>query len=561
VSHVKAARTYARHVIDGTIPACKWIKLAAQRFERDEIASKIGTFEYVLNEDRAEQVCAIIELLPHTKGKWAAKKELIKLSNWQSFFFVNLFGWVHKKTGLRRFGNVYAAVPRKNGKSVIGAALGLIGFCFDGEFGPEVYSGATTEKQAWEVFRPARLMVKNSPDLIKLTGIEVLAKSLFRDSDHGRFEPLIGKPGDGASPHVAVIDEYHEHDSDHMVDAMQTGMGAREQPILAKITTAGTNVASPCYAEQKRCELILEGALEDEQTFALIYTIDEGDDWADPKSLIKANPNYGVSIYPDFLAGQLKQALQSAAKQNAFKTKHLNIWCFANSALFNLEEVKRGKDDLMVMDEFIGLECWQSADLASKLDLCAESVVFKKRLADGEHFYMFSRYWLPEEQAENSVNQEMYEKWAKQGHLHLTPGASIDFDLIDAQMIERAKQISPKAFIFDPHNATRLGQRMMDEGFEAVEFNQMPQNFTVPLDNLQAALANGRFHWDGNPITLWCFGNVVGRNARKGLMAPTKQFPHQKIDGAIAAIMGISRAVDMPIDQPSVYEQRGALLL
>ncbi len=540
----QGAAKYASDVVAGKVLVCKLTRLAVDRYLKDLDRSKLKSFPYQLDEDEANRVGAIFELLPHTKGKWAAKSEKIKLELWQKFLITNLYGWRHKKTGLRRFREASLYVPRKNGKSIIGSGMGIVGLGFDGEFGAEVYSGATSEKQAWEIFRPANLMIKRTPELSSALGLEALAETIIKHDDLSRFAPIIGKPGDGSSPSLALIDEYHEHATDHMVEAMQTGMGAREQPLLVKLTTAGTNLQSPCYKDYVKCTQVLEGSIEDDQHFCLIYGVDKEDDWTSKVALKKANPNYGVSVLEDFLLAQQKQAMQSVAKQNAFKTKHLNIWCFAKEALFNSEQIARASSPLLDIDDLIGSECYMSADLGSKLDLCAEMTIFKKQISGAWHYYMFGRYWLPEAQLEESDNKDLYFNWMHEGYLNVTSGASVDFELIDEQMLERARLCSPKEFIFDPHNAIRLGQKMQNEGYEAIEFIQQPQNFTVPLDDLQSALADGRFHFDGNPITQWCFANTAGRTARKGLMAPTKQFPHQKIDGAIAAIMGMSRAVE-----------------
>jgi len=174
--------------------------------------------------------------LPHTKGEWAFKRQLIELEPWQLFIVCCAFGWVRKGSGLRRFREVYTEIPRKNGKSAISAGVGLYCFAADNEFGSEVYSGATTEKQAWEVFRPARLMAKRTPQLLEHFGIEVNASNLSIPADGARFEPLIGNPGDGQSPSCAVVDEYHEHDSDDLYTTMVTGSGADQ--LLADVTNA-----------------------------------------------------------------------------------------------------------------------------------------------------------------------------------------------------------------------------------------------------------------------------------------------------------------------------------
>jgi phage terminase large subunit-like protein len=297
-------------------------------------------FEFVFDPVLAERACRFIENLPHTKGRWAAKGENLKLEPWQKFIVCNLFGWVNER-GLRRFRIAYVKVPRKNGKSILFAAIGHYMFTRDGEFGAEVYSGATTEKQAFEVFAPARLMAIRTEDYRSHFGIEVNAKNINIVANGSKFEPLVGKPGDGHSPSCALIDEYHEHDSNELVETMQTGMGAREQPLLLMITTAGDNISGPCFDTETECKKILERSYEDERIFSVMYGVDPDDDWTSPDILRKANPNYDVSVIGEFLEAQQKQAIRNASKQNSFKRKHLNIWVGAHTAWLNMESVAK----------------------------------------------------------------------------------------------------------------------------------------------------------------------------------------------------------------------------
>lgn len=297
--NVNAANQYARNVVRGKIPACQFVIQACQRHIDDMAAEKSKKFRYRFDKDMAEKAAKFIQLLPHTKGEWAFKRMPITLEAWQLFIVCCAFGWVQKGSKLRRFREVYTEIPRKNGKSAISAGVALYCFTCDNEFGAEVYSGATTEKQAWEVFRPARLMCKRTPLLVEAFGIEVNASNLNRPEDGARFEPLIGNPGDGASPHCAIVDEYHEHPTDSLYTTMLTGMGARRQPLMWAITTAGYNIEGPCYDKRREVIEMLNGTVPNEELFGVIYTVDEGDDWTDPKVLEKANPNtVAVTAHP-----------------------------------------------------------------------------------------------------------------------------------------------------------------------------------------------------------------------------------------------------------------------
>jgi phage terminase large subunit-like protein len=306
--NIDRANEYARAVVAGDIPACKWIRLACQRHLDDLRSAKLDGARYYFDHRAGEVACLFIQALPHTKGKWASKGERLRLEPWQCFFVACMFGWKRSHDHLRRYRRALLWVPRKNGKSALAAGIGLYMLAADREYGAEVYSGATTEKQAWEVFRPAKLMAQKTPELLEHFGIEVNASNIHIMDNASRFEPVIGKPGDGSSPHCAIVDEYHEHADDTMVDTMETGMGAREQPLLLMITTAGDNMAGPCYQMQVDAQKMLEGVIEDDQTLALIYTVDAEDDWTKPETIRKANPNFGVSVSEDFLLARLNDA-------------------------------------------------------------------------------------------------------------------------------------------------------------------------------------------------------------------------------------------------------------
>ena len=556
-SHAEKAHWYAESVINGTVPAGGWVRKAAQRHLDDLKKSKTKAFRYVFKPEKGAIVCEFIEMLPHTKGKWAAKKELIKLQPWQCFLIVVGFGWQRKDNGKRRFRTFYWEIPRKNGKSLLAGGIGCYMFCADGEFGSEIYSGATTEKQAHEVFTPARLMMLRSPELASYMGIEVLAKSMVMLGNGSKFEPVIGNPGDGSSPSCAIIDEFHEHDTPIQYDTMETGMGAREQPLLLAITTAGANIAGPCHEKHDEVCKILDGVQENDELFGCIFGIDKADDWSSPASLIKANPNYGVSVDPDFLLAQQRQALQNPMQQNKFKTKHLNVWTSVMSGVMNMQQWALCEDPMLDEDELIGAECWTATDLASKSDLCANQRLYRKIFNGKPHYYLFGTYWLPESAIEEpGPNQAHYRKWVNKGVLIQTDGATVDFELITETIIETCKRINPIEAIFDPFNAVQMMQALMAKNIEVVEFIQTPANFAVPMDELLTAVKDGRLHHDGNEMTTWCMSNMVARIARKGLVAPVKQKPHQKIDGGIAAIMTIARAcaTDGKAQMPDDYE-------
>jgi phage terminase large subunit-like protein len=542
------AIAYAKGVTAGTIPAGRYVQLACQRF-LDDLKRKRWRYEY--RPDLADRAVRFQEMMPHVKGKWAAKQERLVYEPWQCFAECNLFGWVDRKTGLRRFRESYEEVPRKNAKSTRLAARGLYLFAADGEAGAEVYSGATTEKQAYEVFRPAWMMANKLKPLRERFGIEQAGNPknpgpMYVMDDMSRFETMIGKPGDGASPHAALVDEYHEHETDHMVDAMQTGMGAREQPMLSIITTAGSNMAGPCYEKRQDVIRILEGTDADDGVFGLIYGIDEGDRWDDPASLVKANPNYGVSVFPEFLEAQLAQARRSASKQNAFRTKHLNEWVGARTAWMNMLAWQRQKRELKVED-FEGCPCWAAADLASKIDVAALLLLFLK----DEAFYCIPRFYVPESSLQDNSR---YQRYVTEGAMIATPGEITDYGFIEEEIHRVAKVVNLQDVAFDPTQATYIMTRLQQDSIPVIEFKQVLQNMSEPMKQVEADVISRKLFHDGNPAMTWMIGNVVAFLDAKEHIYPRKERPANKIDGAVALIMARARAL-LSVDDSASFNE------
>ncbi|PHM50972.1 terminase large subunit [Xenorhabdus sp. KK7.4] len=550
--NVNAANQYARDVVRGKIEAGRYVKEACQRHLDDLSQEKVKAFKYRFDKDLAEQAAKFIQLLPHTKGEWAFKRMPITLESWQLFIVCSAFGWVHKGSRLRRFREVYTEIPRKNGKSAISAGVALYCFTCDDEFGAEVYSGATTEKQAWEVFRPARLMCKRTPMLTEAFGIEVNASNLNRPVDGARLEPLIGNPGDGQSPSCAIVDEYHEHDTDDLYTTMLTGMGARRQPLMWAITTAGYNIEGPCYDKRREVIEMLSGNVPNDELFGVIYTVDEGDDWTSPDVLRKANPNMGVSVYADFLLSQQQRAMNNPRLASVFKTKHLNIWVSAREAYFNMVSWKQCEDTTLTLEQFEGQPCFLAFDLARKLDMNSMARLFVRDIDGKRHFYSIApRFWVPYdtvysvEQNENRRTAERFQKWVGMDLLTVTEGAEVDYRYI----LEEAKaacHLNPVSEApIDPFGATGLSHALADEGINPIIITQNFTQMSDPMKELEAAIQSGRFHHDGNPIMSWCIGNVVGKTmgGNDDIVRPIKEQKDGKIDGAVALIMAMGRAI------------------
>jgi len=538
------ARDYAKAVVRGRIPAAKPVRLACKKHLDGLGAQRRKDYHYRLDAAKATKVCHFLELLPHVKGKWAREKQRIVLEPWQAFIIVNVFGWVRKRDGLRRYRRVYVEVPRKNAKSTTTAGIADYMLVADGEHGAEVYSGATTEKQAWEVFGPARLMVQQTPEMQEHFGVTVGAKNLHVISTASKFEPIIGKPGDGASPSFAVTDEYHEHATSEQFDTMLTGMGAREQPIAWAITTAGSDTAGPCYALRQEALDVLEGKVSADDLFSLVYTLDEGDDWTSMDALRKANPNLGVSVSEEFLREAQKRAIAQPREQATFKTKHLNVWVTAASPYFNAELWNRAADPSLKREQFAGKSCYLALDLASSQDIACSIALFPEQRDGVDHYTVFGRFYIPENEAQKPERKH-YAGWVAEGYLTATPDDITDYDYIEADIKSDAVQHHIAQIAFDQWDASQVVTHLQNYlgTDKLVQVPMTTQHLSHPMKTLAGLIDAGRIHHDGNPVLAWMIGNVTAQVDRNDNVFPRKERPDRKIDGAVALIMALGRAL------------------
>lgn len=546
------ATAYAQDVVDGKIIACKWHRLACQRHLKDLERARTGAVPYVWNPELvgqdekpyrpAERICKFAQLMPHIKGDWAARGQLIKLERWQVFILSSIFGWVHAQTGKRRFRVADVIVPRKNAKSTLAAVIGLYMLAVDGEFGAEVYSGATSQDQALEVFRPALLMARATPRFCQRYGVTPNASNLSITENNSKFEPVIGKPGDGASPSCAIVDEYHEHKTPELFDTMKTGMMARSQALLLMITTAGSDISGPCYMHQVELQKILEGTLENDNRFGILFTIDEDDDWTTEQALRKANPNFGVSIDRDVILADQKEAIADPRKQNVFKTKHLDVWVAAASPWLNLYNLQKSGDTSLSPD----IGGWDGAaigaDLASKQDIASLVALCWRGDGDEREYYAFSRNYVPESALERPENAH-YQGWVNSGHLIVTPGTMISLEQIQEDALELARITGAEEFAKDPWGGHQMGANLEAEGMTVVDIPQQVRYLSDPMKEIDAVLNAGRFHHDGNPCYIWQLSNVEVKEDRNENVFPRKARATNKIDAAIATIVAMNRAL------------------
>ena len=544
MSYVKVAGQYADDVIAGKISACLYVRQACQRFaddlDRDDIS---------LNHEKAEAWCVNFQKLPHVKGP--LKGKLIKLEPWQIFILVNLFGWYWSGTTTRRFREFYGEIPRKNAKSTLAAGIGIGMFTWDSEPTPEIVSGATSEEQAWYIFGTAKQMCKSLPKLRKTYNIEVNAKTIVGLNDLSRFVPIIGNPGDGGSATCGLVDEYHEHKTDVLADTIQTGQGTRSNPLMAFVTTAGADMGGPCYTKRDDVIKILSKTVDDDNIFAIIYTIDKDDEWDTVEAQVKANPNYGISVNADFLEGQLKQARRSPSKQAAYKTKHLNQWVGAKAAWMNMLAFQACRKKDLTLGDFKGRPCYIGIDLASKVDIASAAVLFPPNGTD-KKYTAFLKHYLPED---TILDITRYQGFHSGGWLTSTPGNVTDFSYIEEDLKAFKSDYQIEAILYDPFQATQFSTRMLAEGFPMIEYGATVKNFSEPMKQLEALILQKGIQFTMDPVLNWMVGNTTAFLDAKDNCFPRKERPENKIDGVVALIMALART--MPTEEANPYDTRG----
>ncbi len=528
------------------------MRLACQR-QIDDLEREIDpSYPWRFDEASAERVCLFVELCPHIKGP--LRGQLLHLEPWQCFILTTVFGWLSKASGTRRFREVYIEVPGGNGKSAISSPVGLYMLAADGEGGAEIYSAATTREQARIVFGVAQSMARGLPEFCQIAGIYVGAHSINQLASSSWFRPLSSDAGtiEGLNIHLAIIDELHKHRTREVYDTIKNHMGKRSQPMVWTITTAGSDRAGISYEVQGYIRNILEGVCDDERIFGIIYTIDDDDDWALESSWIKANPNWGVSVFPDAIAAEAHQALQLASKQPAFKTKHLDIWVNADHAWMDMQRWSKCADPTLDQADFSGQRCILGLDLASKLDLLAKIKLFWRDDAeDGKrHYTVFGDYWTPEARLEQTQNSQ-YKGWAIDSKLHTCPGETNDYDVVEDAIRADCRSFEVLEVAHDPYQAQQFVNHLQPEGITMAEVPQTAKLLSEPMKELEAAVYDGRFHFDGDPILTWAISNVVCHIDKNDNLFPNKETYEKKIDPVTALLTAMRRVMDVDAGEGS----------
>lgn len=545
---LELAAQYGRDVLNGKVVVGELTRLAVQRHYKDlEEGPYRGLF---FCEESARRILMMFQFLKHSKGEWAGKPIILEPS--QAWVLACVFGWKHEDTGARRFRTAYEEVGRKNGKTTKLAGVGAYGLTKDNEGGPEIYSAATKREQARILFDETARMVKQSAPLRKRLNVQ--QHRINNPANFGKFEPLSadGNTMDGLNPHIALVDELHAHKTSEVWDVLKSALGSRHQPLIWAITTAGFNKNGICYEIRDYAIKVLKGIVEDDAFFAIIFTIDQGDDWQDESNWIKANPNLGVSVKLDYLREQARQAaLMPTAKVN-FLTKHLNVWVSGDSLWCNIEKWLECGSEYTVEDLADAVEVYLGLDLSTVSDIAGWSGV--AIMPNGE-WLTFGMYYLPEDTVTGGYRKTAvpFLEWKENGFLKLTPGSVIDYNWIEHDLDEVLSTLPVKGIAFDRWNSSQLVNNMLEKEAPMVAFGQGYASMNPAMKELERRYLRREISHNNNPVLNWAMSNVVADQDPAGNIKPAKNKSSEKIDPAVGLIMATGIAMTAE-DEPDISE-------
>lgn len=552
----------------------KYERLCWERHERDLAAcgpdGKSHPRGLYFDPEAAERPVQFIErFCRHHKGKWAG--QLMVLAEWQRRILRIAFGW-KRRNGTRRFRTVYVEIPRKNGKSQLAAALGLFLVLADGEQGAEVYSSATKKDQARIVFGTAAVIVSKSPELGQF--IKSYKSSLQVPQTLSFFQPLGADSDtlDGLNPHGNIVDELHAHSDRGVWDVLQSALGAREQPMTIAITTAGKlDELGVGWEQHDYARKVLDQDFDDDAYFAFIAAADEEDKgrWFDLATQMKANPNFGISVGPEYLAERATTAQRQQGALHEYLTKHLNVWSQESDRWLQLDHWKACEDPIAAgadrralftaREQLLrGKPCRAGLDLSSKLDLTAIVLEFIGK--DGEVF-LLPYFWIPEARVKYEADhgRRHYESWVRDGWLITTPGDAIDYTFIRKFIGTLGQMYDVREVAFDPWSAMQMSNDLTSDGFTTVEFRQTYQYQSEPSKDIEALVVKEKVRHSHHPVMAWNVANAIVIHDANENMRPVKRTQVEKIDGVIAWVMARGRNL-VAKEQDDAYRDRGTFL-
>ena len=510
----------------------------------------------------ADYAVRFIECLAHTKGTWAGKP--FELIDWQERIIRDLFGII-KPNGYRQFNTAYIEIPKKNGKSELAAAVALLLTCGDGEERAEVYGCAADRQQAAIVFDVAADMVRMCPALNKRVKILTSQKRIVYVPTNSFYQVLSAEAYSkhGFNIHGVVFDELHTQPNRKLFDVMTKGSGdARMQPLYFLITTAGTDTNSICYEQHQKAQDILEGRKIDKTFYPVIYGAPDDADWTSPEVWKKSNPSLGETIGMDKVEAACESAKQNPGEENAFRQLRLNQWVKQTVRWMPMHKWDACKVDF---DESLleGRVCYGGLDLSSTTDITAFVLVFPPTDED-DHYYILPYFWLPEETLDLRVRRDHvpYDLWQRQGFLMTTEGNVVHYGFIENFIDELGTRFNIREIAFDRWGAVQMSQNLEGLGFTLVQFGQGYRDMSPPTKELMKLTLEQKIAHNGHPVLRWNMDNIFIKRDPAGNIKPDKEKSTEKIDGTVATIMALDRAIRCGNDNgDSIYDERDLLVL
>ena len=521
---VGRARAFAKRVLSGEQPSCQLIRLMCMRWERD-----LQRDDIYLDKADATQVCDFMETLRHFKGLLAGQH--LQLEDWQVFAFVNIFGWKYTSTRRRRFRYADILVPRKNGKTMMASGLALYMLFMDEEPGAEVYAAAVDREQA-------KLCFDGSKELIKGSMVEDYARvrigEIRNTANAGIYKPLTKetKNKDGLNPHGAICDERHAWATNEIYDLIKTGMGARSQPLIFSISTAGMDTSLPYYADVQVLRDVLLGLKEKDNHFIMLYIPDDGDRYDDPAVWAKVNPNLGVSVSLDYMEAECAEAkMKGGSTLAAFCVKNLNMWVDAPTVWIQDDDVAANNKPFT--EDLSGAECYVGVDFARKTDIVAVAFWFPKfKVAK----FLFL---VPEAKIVETEDRVDYRRWSEQGWVESVPGNVIDEDWFLARIIQELDKYNVKCLAYDPWGMWNVVGKFGRYENILTEYQQSIRYMSVPTKWMESAVLKHELNFLDNPVIRWMFKNVVIYIDPNANIKLDKAKARNKIDGVVALVDAI----------------------
>lgn len=512
------------------------------------------------DDEEAEYVISFIENLKHTKGQWHNKPFI--LLPWQKEIIRNLFG-VKKQDGFRQFTTAYVEIPKKQGKTALGAAIALYMLIADGEWGAEVYSCAADRAQASLIYTVAVDMIGLSPALRKRLKIVASQKRIVYPAMNSFYQVLSSEAFSkhGINPHAVLYDELHVANRE-MFNVMTHGAAdARRQPINFLITTAGNDRHSIGFEVHQKAEDIIEGRKHDQTFYPVIYGAGEDEDWTDPKVWRKANPSLDVTVAEEKMAIACENAKQNPAEENLFRQLRLNQWVKQSIRWMPMDKWDECGFEVNP-EELIGRECYAGLDLSSSIDITALVLVFPPRDED-ENYMVLPYFWIPDENLRLRVRRDHvpYDVWEKQGYIKMTEGNVVHYGFIETFIEELGKKYNIREIAFDRWGAVQMTQNLDGMGFTVVPFGQGYKDMSPPTKELMKLTLEKKISHGGNPVLRWMMDNIHIKMDPAGNIKADKEKSTEKIDGAVATIMALDRAIRNGGSSGSVYDDRGILVL